>query len=133
MTNDIDKLKDGYQAINAPPQLATRVRARVKDTRFRRYNWVPAGATAMAIVAVFWLVPLLSVQTTSDSAPRKPSLASIAALKPPKPQGAPMSLAQIRTVSRPSMPEKPRIKTTKPQTRLDTENELLEEKDHAYI
>ena len=133
MTNDIDKLKDDYRAIKAPPHLATRVRAQVKDTRFRRYNWVPAGATAMAIVAVFWLVPLLSVQTTSDSALRKPSLTSIAALKPTKPQGTPINLAQIRTVSRPSMPERPRIKTTKPQTRLDTENELLEEKDHAYI
>jgi hypothetical protein len=133
MTNDIDDLKRGYRSIKAPPHLATRVRAEVQDRPFWRHNWVPAGATIMAIVAVVWLGPFIFQISSTDTRPTKPSLSAIASLKPEKPTGTTMSLADIRSVKRPALPQRPRLKTTKPQTRLDTENDLLKEKDHVFI
>ena len=133
MTNDIDDLKRDYESVNAPPYLATRVRAEVADQPFRRRSWVPAGATIMAIVAVVWLGPFVTQISSTDERPSKPSLTAIATLKPEKPQGTAVSLAKIRTVKRPILPTRPRLKTTKPQTRIDKENDLLKEKDHVFI
>ena len=104
MTNDFDKLKERYRSIDAPPYLATRVRAQVAGKAFRRRNWVPVGATAVAVVAVIWLAPVITQLSSNDEQPSKPSLSSIASLKPQKPQGVSVSLNSIRTVKRPTLP-----------------------------
>lgn len=133
MKYEIDDLKEDYRSIKAPPHLATRVRAEITVLAVRRRNWVPAGATIMAVVAVVWLTPFIAQLSSTDAQPSKPSLTAIASLKPEKPKGTTVSLTKIRTVKRPVLPTRPRLKTTKPQTRFDTENDLLKEKDHVFI
>ena len=126
----LDDLKRDYRAIEAPPHLATRIRAEVADRPLRRHRWMPATATVMVVVTAVWLLPVLWQQQGVDAPrPSKPSLSAIAALKPDKPSAAP-SLTQIRTVPKPRMPSKPQLRPAKPQTNF--ENDDLKEKDHAY-
>lgn len=132
MTDQVDELKQAYRDIKAPPHLATRIQAEVADQRVRSHSWVPAGATAMAIVLVAWLAPYVSEQTASPSAaPSRPSLTAIAALKPDAPAGTSVSLSQLKTLKKPRLPTKPKLKATKPQTNLDEERDLLEEKNYV--
>ena len=134
MSDDLQKLKQDYQAINAPPHLATRIRASVADSRTRSGFWMPAAVACTGILALFWMLPF-TTQVTSEVAqkPTRPSMSAIAALKPSKPSTS-VSLSQIRSVSVPSMPAKPKAATPrKPQTNIQIENETLEEKDNAYI
>ncbi|MGI9233405.1 MAG: hypothetical protein ACR2RD_07215 [Woeseiaceae bacterium] len=133
MTDDIAELKQAYRDIKAPPHLATRVRAEVRGQRVRSYSWMPAGATVMAVVLVAWLAPFGGEQTETPSAvPSKPSLSAIAALKPNAPRGTSVSLSKLRTVKKPKLPTKPRLKATKPQTNLESENDLLKEKNYVH-
>lgn len=132
MTDKFDELKQAYRHIKAPPHLAARVRAEVADQRVRSHSWAPVGATVMAIVLVAWLAPYVGEQNGSVSgAPTKPSLTAIATLIPSAPPGASVSLSQLRTVKKPKLPAKPRLKATKPQTNLELESDLLEEKNHV--
>ena len=134
MSDDLQKLKQDYQAINAPPHLATRIRASVADSRTRSGFWMPAAVACTGILALFWVLPF-TTQVTSDvvEKPTRPSMSAIAALKPNKPSTS-VSLSQIRSVSVPSMPAKPKAATPpKPQTNIQIENGTLEEKDNAYI
>lgn len=132
MTDQFDELKQAYRDIKAPPHLATRIRAEVADQRVRSHSWMPAGATVMAVVLVAWLAPFVSQQTeTSSSVARKPSLSAIAALKPNAPPRTSVSLSQLKTVKKPKLPARPRLKATKPQSNLESESDLLEEKNHV--
>lgn len=134
MSKQLDDLKRDYRNIEAPPHMATRIRAEVADKPIRGHSWMPVGATLMAVVAVIWLVPFIGQQvTTTSPPPSKPSLSALASLKPQKPAVAAPSLAKLRSVKTPMMPVKPQLKPTKPQTRFQIENDLLEEKDHAHI
>ena len=133
MNDDIDKLKRDYRNIKAPAHLATRIRAEVADRPIRGHAWMPVGATLMVVVAALWLVPYLAqVQQTPSATPTKPSLSALATLKPDKPSVAAPSMTQLRSVKRPSLPPKPKLAPAKPKTHIEFENELLEEKDHAY-
>ncbi len=133
MNDDIEKLKHDYRNIEAPAHLATRIRAEVADRPVRRHSWMPVGATLMVVVAAVWLVPYLAqLEQTPSPTPTKPSLSALATLKPDKPQVAAPSLSKLRSVKRPSLPPKPKMAPAKPQTYIEFENELLEEKDHAY-
>ena len=126
----LDGLKRDYRTIEAPPHIATRIRAEVADRPMRRHRWMPATATAMVAITAVWFLPALWQQQGIDAQrPSKPSLSAIAALKPDKPAAAP-SLTQLRTVPKPRMPSKPQLRRAKPQTNF--ENEDLKEKDHAY-
>ena len=132
MTDNFDELKEAYREIKAPPHLATRIRAEVADIPVRSHSWMPAGATVMAVVLVAWLLPFVGdPPATSSAVPSKPSLSAIAALKPDAPARTSVSLSQLKTVKRPKLPPKPKLKTTKPQTNLESESDLLEEKDHV--
>jgi len=132
MTDQFDELKQAYLDVKAPPHLARRIQAEVADQRVRSHSWLPAGATAMAIVLVAWLTPYVGEQTASPSAtPSKPSLTTIAALKPAAPAGTSVSLSQLKTLKKPRLPAKPKLKATKPQTNLDAEHDLLEEKNYV--
>ena len=134
MSDDLQELKQKYQAINAPPHLATRVRASVADSRTRTGFWMPAAVACTGILALFWMLPFTTqVSTDAVEKPTRPSMSAIAALKPSKPATS-VSLSQIRSVSVPSMPSKPKAATpTKPQTKNQIENDTLEENDNAYI
>lgn len=132
MTDEFDELKRAYRDVKAPPHLATRIRAEVGDQRVRSHSWMPAGAAIMAVVLVVFLVPYVGEQTPPQSAtPSRPSLSAIAALKPDKPAHTSVSMSQLKTVKKPKLPAKPQLKGTKPQTNLDIESDLLEEKNHV--
>ena len=135
MNEDLQDLKRDYQSISAPPYLATRVAASVADSRVRSRFWMPAAVTCTAILALFWVLPLTN-QVANDVAdkPVRPSLAALAALKPSKPSVATPSMSQLRSVSVPQMPAKPKlVKPAKTQTNHQIENDSLEEKTNVYI
>lgn len=135
MSDALQKLKSEYQAISAPPHLAARVRASVADSRSRTGFWMPAAVACTAILAVLWL-PLNTEDGPDVTTPStlKPSVSALAALKPNRPSVAAPSLSQLRSVSVPKMPAKPKAATpAKPQSTNQIENESLEENDNAYI
>lgn len=135
MSDDLEKMKRDYQAISAPPHLATRISASVADSRTRTGFWMPAAVACTAILALVWVLPFTTQVSTDNTAlPSKPSLSALAALKPNKPSVSAPSLSQLRSVSVPKMPAKPTLATPpKSQTTYEIENESLEEKDNAYI
>ncbi len=135
MTDELDDLKRDYRAIAAPPHLATRIHASVADSRTRSSFWMPAAVTCTAIVALFWMLPF-TTQVSSDATatPARPSMSALAALKPTKPAGPSPSMSQLRSVSVPKMPTKPKTATrSQPQTNYHFENKTLKENDDAYI
>ncbi len=129
MSEQLDQLKRDYRDIEAPPYLATRIRASVGDRRVRTHRWMPAAAATVLVAAVVWLSPL--VEDTTTPTPTKPSLSALAALKPQKPAVSAPSLSKIKTVSVPRMPAKPKLDSTKPQTNTTDDLGTLKEKDHA--
>ncbi len=129
MTEELQQLKRDYQAIKAPPHLGTRIRASIGDERRRPARWLPAiAATAIAVAAV-GLFPF--IDQPSGTAPLKPSLSTLATLKPEKPAVASPSFSKVRSVPVPRMPAKP--KPRKPQSNQTSESEYLKEKDHANV
>ena len=135
MNDDLEELKRDYRAIAAPPHLATRIHASVADLRARSRFWMPAAVTCTAIVALVWVLPFTTQDSTDVVAtPTKPSMSALAALKPTKPAVPSPSMSQLRSVSVPSMPAKPKAATLpKSQTNYQIENETLKEKNDAYI
>ncbi len=131
MSDELEKLKQDYRNIEAPPHLATRVRASVAQETRRRHAWMPVAAATAVAAAAIWLIPF-GEQPTADL-PRKPSLSALASLKPQKPSVSAPSLSQIKTVSVPKMPAKPAIKPAKPQSNSIHDSEILKEKDHANV
>ena len=80
MSDDLQKLKQDYQAINAPPHLATRIQASVADSRVRTGFWMPAAVACTAILALFWVLPFTTqVATDAIEKPTRPSMSAIAA------------------------------------------------------
>ena len=140
MSDDLEKLKNDYQAIAAPMHLATRISASVADSRTRSGFWMPAAVSCTAILALVWMLPFTGqVSTDEVETPTKPSMSALAALKPSKPAGPSPSMSQLRSVSVPSMPAKPKATTVpKSQTNYqfenrEIENTTLKEKNDAYI
>ncbi len=137
MTNDIDKLKRDYRAVEAPPHLATRIRAEVGDRTYRNRAWLPAAVTMVLAVGLalpfLWqgTTPQPPEESTRTSQPTSPSLSALTSLTPDKPKVTAPNLSQLRSVPTPRMPPRPRLNTQRPQSSLDTEHENLQEKDHA--
>lgn len=131
MNDELDNLKKHYRDIEAPPYLASRVRASVADKPRRSHLWLPAATLTALAAAAVWIIPF-GEQPSADL-PRKPSLSALASLKPEKPAVGTPSLSQIRTVSVPKMPVKPTVKPAKPQTNSINEPKILKEKDHANV
>lgn len=135
MSKDLEELKRGYRKISAPPHLATRIRAEVADQPPSRGSWIPITTTALAVAAIAWMLPFALLQQGQQAAkPTKPSLSALAALKPDKPKRATPSLSQVRSVSIPAAPSRPKLRTTVPRSSIDTEfeNEHMEEPSHAH-
>ena len=137
MTNDIDKLKQDYRSVEAPPHLATRIRAEVGSRPYRNRAWLPAAATMVLAIGI--ALPFLWMQTTPQptdqgsrtTQPTSPSLSALSSLTPDRPKVTAPNLSQLRSVPTPSMPQRPQLNTQRPQSSLDTEHENLQEKDHA--
>ena len=130
MSEDLDKLKRDYQAISAPPFLATRIRAIVGESTHRRRYWKPAAVLGTAILALIWMRPGDQPDVPSQVAtPMQPSLSSLAALRPPKPEMSSPSLSQLKSVSVPSLPAKPAVTNSME----NTESRVLKEKNDAHI
>lgn len=140
MSDDLEDLKRDYRAIEAPVHLATRISASVADSRTQTSFWMPAAVTCTAILALVWMLPFTGqVAPDADTKPTRPSLLSLATLKPEKPTGPPPSLSQLRSLTVPSMPVKPKP-TTPPKSETNyqfenktIENTTLKEKNDAYI
>lgn len=133
MSDDIKELKRAWRDIEAPPHLATRIRAEVADRPARSRPWVPAAVT-MAVLSAL-ILPFLSQGPTNDTPPppTRPSMSALASLTPSRPPVRAPNLSQLRSVRTPKMPAKPRIRTQRPQSNLDTESELYKENDHADV
>lgn len=137
MTNDIDKLKRDYRDLEAPPHLATRIRAEVGAQRYRSRPWLPAAVTMVLAIGI--ALPFLWQQTTPKppaeasrtEQPSTPSLSALSSLRPERPKVATPNLTQLRSVPTPRMPTRPQLNPRRPQSSLDTEHENLQEKDHA--
>lgn len=131
MNDEIEKLAQDYRRIEAPPQLATRVRAEVANRPVRNHGWLPAAATAVIAVALIGILPALwQTSAVSDKPPVRPSLSTLASLNVERPTVSTPRLSQIRTPSAPAMPKKPPLPTGKEQTH--NELRMPEEKDHAH-
>ncbi len=97
---------------------------------------MPIATTALAVAAIAWILPFaLQQQAPQAAKPTKPSLSALAALKPDKPKRATPSLSQLKSVSIPAAPSRPKPRTTVPRSGIGTEfeNELLEEPINVYI
>jgi len=135
MNDELDDLKRDYRTISAPPHLATRIHASVADSRRRSGFLMPAAVTCAAIAVLVWMLPFATqVPADVSDVPAQPSMSTLAALKPAKPAVSSPSMAQLRSVSVPRMPVKPRlVAPSQPQTKIQIENEVLKEKNDAYI
>ena len=137
MTDDLKKLKQDYQAVEAPPHLATRIRAEVGERTYRNRAWLPAAVTMVFAIGIalpfLWqqTTPQPPAETSRTSQPTTPSLSALASLTPDRPKVTTPNLSQLRSVPVPSLPPRPQLTTPWPQSSLDTEHENLQEKDHA--
>ena len=137
MSNGLERLKRDYRAIDAPPFLATRVRATVARRPARARRWMPAAATAFVAIAAIGLLPIM-LQRPVDAplSVKAPSFTSLATLAPNETMFSTPSLTHVRTVSMPSMPTKPApkpaTKPQQPQTYFDSQHVTLEETPDAH-
>ena len=132
MNDELDDLKRDYRAIAAPRYLATRIKASVADSRTRSSFWMPTAVTCTAIVALVWMLPF-TTQVTSDAVD-KPAKPSLSALKLTKPAVPSPSMSQLRSLTVPSMPARPKpAAAPRPHTNYHFENKTLKEKNDAYI
>ena len=137
MTEDLDKLKQDYRAVEAPPHLVTRIRAETREQTYHHRAWLPAAVTMVFAFGI--ALPFLWQQTTPQppadtsqaSQPTTPSLSALASLTPDRPKVSAPNLSQLRSVSVPRLPPRPQLNTPRPQSSLDTEHENPQEKDHA--
>ena len=137
MTEDLDKLKQDYNAVEAPPHLATRIRAETREQTYHNRAWLPAAVTMVFAFGI--ALPFLWQQTTPNpptdtsqtSQPTTPSLSALTSLTPDRPKVSAPNLSQLRSVSVPRLPPRPQLSTPRPQSSLDTEHENPQEKDHA--
>lgn len=120
--------RSAYQAVQAPPGLATRIKARARELPPSK-DWVKvwrpvtAGlAVALGLIAVS---PLLTNKShPSPGTPPLPSLTALSRSLPTKPAASMPSFSQLKSVSAPSLPARPKPAAAEPQSRdpgLDTE------------
>lgn len=109
MSEDLQKLKDDYGAVKAPPGLAARLRA-TEWEETRSTPWLPGFAVAVLVLAV--LVPTL-LQDEPQPVLSTASIPSLSQLSPKKPAVTMPTLGSIRSVQLPPMPSRPQPATKK--------------------
>ena len=133
MSEKFAELKRDYQSIEAPPYLASRVKANVARPT-RRRGWLPVAATGLVALAAVALVPMLLQDDTNTPIARTPSLSALATMTASTPPVTTPKLSQLKTFSIPTMPAKPARpdpKPEQPQTHFDSRHDDLEETHHA--
>jgi len=121
-STDLANLRRDYQAIEAPPYLATRVRAELDDRSVTRYRLRPALGVAMFAVGLLAILPFVGQRDAAPSvAPKLPSLSALSRAMPAKPAVRAPSFARIKSVKTPRLPPKPgKTRASKPETYKDT-------------
>ena len=132
MTDSLDRIKRDYRQIKAPPYLATRIAANIREQRPipRR---IPALVTAAFVLAVIGVLPFADRGPDEMTAANTPSLSRLASLKPAKPNVSTPGLSKIRTVSRPPLPRKPVRPQEPPRRGQDSVQLMNEETNHVHI
>ena len=118
-------LKHDYHALQAPPYLATRIRAGLDEQARRSTRRRPVYAAIAIVLAVLALLPFMQrQQVTAPQSLASLSLGMSSVKLPPSP-----SLARLRSVRTPTLPPRPVIpkrdrtgKQTDVQTRYPKEN-----------
>jgi len=136
LESELSNLRKRYRSMQAPPDFAGRILARVSDQQPAWRRWQPVYAALPVVIAV---VAIFSVHTTKESPVlttlKRPSLATLSRLVPSKPTNVLPNLSRIRTVPKPSMPQKPALRQgNDPHTYRDL-NPLhkFEENDYEYV
>jgi hypothetical protein len=106
MSNDLDKLREDYRRLKAPPQLAARVRAEVTERR-DGISWLPRLATVVLVIAVPLALMLDHQPGRQATQTRIPSLSQ---LVPQAPAVSMSSLGSLRGVPLPPLPSKPDLR-----------------------
>ena len=133
----IDQLTKEYQALKAPPELLSRVQARLAEQDDSGVWWtgmIGAAVTVTAVAVVFLAVSRqpepVSVSSNIPSLSTLRSTLSIIKLQ--KPKSVPTSLTDIRSVSMPPMPVRPTLIQAKPGKEGARINKP-QEKDDVYV
>lgn len=136
MTRDIDKLREQYQALEAPPYLAGRIEARLAERRPAPMAWWPAAATVAACLALLVAVPLWRQPAPEQQSalPRSPSLSALSRVAAARPTVPAPNLNRLRSVSAPAMPSKPALRSLpRSPNNQDRESHRKEELSHDYV
>jgi hypothetical protein len=128
---DFERLEQEYRKIKAPPYLATRIRAEVAGRAVRPRMLMPAAVTLAVVMLV--IVPLLfNERPLHEPAQTMPSLAMVSQMTPDKPGASIISLANVRSMAKPAMPQKPAwVKPTGPRGRSLMNHIYSKENYHA--
>lgn len=127
---DLDGLRRRYREIEAPPYLATRIRAAAGDRAHRRTWWRPALAAIPAVVIAIVIVPLVLQQQPAG----KPTLTSLPDVSSARPDLSSLSMARIRSVRTPALPRKPEVeKPEKPQSNFDYDDQEDRPEEKAHV
>ena len=130
---DLNALRTRYREIEAPPRLATRIRAEVRQRAGARPRWRPAFALAGAAAAALVILPLALQRQPSVKA----SLTSPPSISAVKPSMTSLGLSRVRSVRTPAIPPKPRPEpAVRPQTNFEIDDrydgdDRMEEKTHV--
>lgn len=109
---DLERLKQRYKAIEAPPYLVTRLRAAAAETLRPRRRFHPAYAGVALAIVLLAGAPFINQQgPTSTVQPKLPSLSTLAQAMPEKPATSIPSLAQIKIRTPLRTPAKPNRKS----------------------
>ena len=131
---NIDQLTKDYQTLKAPPELLDNVHARLAEHDNSRVWW-PAmlgAAVTIAAVTVVFLVTFRQPEPVLASS-NIPSLGTLSKIQLHKPKSVSMSLANIRSVSIPAMPVRPKLIQTKPGKEEGARINNPQEKHDVYV
>lgn len=130
---DLEALQERYRETEAPPWLATRIRARLNERSADRAWWKPALALVTAGAAALLILPLALQQQPNY----KPSLTTPPSLSGVKPSMTSLSLTRIKSVRTPAPPPRPRVNpNNRPQTHFEIDyrhdrDDRMEETTHV--
>ena len=129
----INELGRDYRTLKAPPDLLHNVKARLAEQDDARIWWpgfIGATATAVMVTIVFLLVS--QQPDPIEVAENVPSFSTLSKIKLQKPESVSLSLANIKNVSIPPMPIRPKVIEIKP-SKDDARINNTQEKDDDYV
>ena len=134
--DEIESLKKRYRSIEAPPYLASRIRAHTQTPITTTRRWRHALAIIPVVILTFGALTLvLQKDTNPIVSPALPSFSALSRLTLDKPASSALGMSRIRTVSTPRMPQKPKTgqSITPEQNFESTEFQKPKENHHDYV